>query len=249
MKSIEFVNVTKTFYKGQNYLPSLRDWFTRLISGKKVTYEKFKAIKNISLSIDAGETVGFVGSNGAGKSTFLKLVSKVTRPTTGEIRTKGKIAGLLELGAGFHLELTGRENIVFKGMLLGNNQKMMEEKFDEIVKFSGLKSFIDMPVKNYSSGMFARLGFSIAIHVDPDILLIDEVLSVGDESFRKKCFSRIKNFCKDKNKTVVFVSHNLAAAEDLCDRVIWLDKGRVMTEGRSKEVIKKYLKATVKNGK
>ena len=243
MESIVFKNVSKIYKKGPRVIPSFRDWVDFCLHQKFMSKRKsFYAIRKLNLSIKAGEPIGFIGLNGAGKSTILKLISKVTYPSKGEVITKGKIAGLLELGAGFHPELTGRENIFFKSAILGMNKKEIREKEESIIKFSELEDSIDTPIKYYSSGMYARLGFSVAIHVQPDILLIDEVLSVGDASFRQKCIKRVKDFCKNKRKTVVFVSHNISYIKELCQKVYWLDKGRIILSGTPELVIAKYLK-------
>ncbi len=242
MKRISFKSVTKTFLKGPRYYPSLRELLVPVFGGEKVNYQRFKALDAVSFDIDQGETVGIVGGNGAGKSTTLKLISKVTRPENGTVITEGAISGLLELGAGFHPELSGRENIFFNGVLMGNSKKKMREIFDEVVEFSELGEFIDTPVKHYSSGMYARLGFSVAIFTEPDILLVDEVLSVGDEAFQRKCQKRIKQYRDDNKKTIVFVSHNLELVRRVCSRVVWLEHGKLMAEGNSGEIIREYKK-------
>lgn len=243
MKTIEFKRVKKSYIKGPRYYASLRQLIMWAVGGKKVTYEKFWALDGVSYGINQGETVGFIGSNGAGKSTSLKLISRVTKPESGEVVTHGSIAGLLELGAGFHPELTGRENIIFNGVLLGNKKERMNEVFDEIVEFANLGEFIDTPVKHFSSGMYARLGFAVAVFTDPDILLIDEVLSVGDEQFQNKCQKKIEEFRKNDKKTIVFVSHNLELVQKICSRVIWMEHGKVVADGKPNVVIKKYRKA------
>ena len=187
--------------------------------------------------------VGFIGRNGAGKSTLLKLISKVTFPTSGKLTTNGKVAGLLELGAGFHPELTGRENIFFQAAILGMPKKEIRLKEKEMIAFSELGEFIDTPVKYYSSGMYARLGFSVAIYLNPDILLIDEILSVGDASFQDKCIGRIKEFCRSKHKTVIIVSHSFGYLTELCHRIVWLESGAIALEGKPQPVINAYLRS------
>ncbi len=245
MTSIVFDRVSKQYFKGPRYFPSLRDFLGALATGKKVEYEKFYAVRDMTFAINRGESVGFVGNNGAGKTTLLKLISRVALPDRGTIKTEGKIAGLLELGAGFHPELTGRENIMFNGMLLGNSKQEMAEKYEKILEFSGLKSFIDMPVKHFSSGMYARLGFAVAIFTDPDVLLVDEVLSVGDEAFQNKCIEKMEVFFGSEQKTVVFVTHNLDLMKRFCNRVLWIDKGRIRSDGNAREVVDEYRKSQV----
>lgn len=239
--AISFKSVSKQYLTGERYYPSLRDWISTFFSkeffkGKKTFY----ALKNVSFTIRKGETVGFIGQNGAGKSTILKLISKVSAPTSGSIIRQGKIAGLLELGAGFHPELTGRENIFFQGAILGMTKVEIAERTANIIDFAGLGEFIDSPVKHFSSGMYARLGFSIAIHLDPDILLIDEVLAVGDIQFQEKCFSKIDDFCHNREKAVVIVSHNLSMVKRLCQRVFLLKNGEVISEGKPRKIFALY---------
>ena len=201
------------------------------------------ALRDVNLEVQPGEALGVVGSNGAGKTTMLKLLSRVTRPTTGVIRTDGRIAALIELGAGFHPDLTGRENVYLYGAILGLSQSEVRRRFDQIVAFAELEQFIDTPVKRYSSGMYARLGFAVAAHVDPDVFLVDEVLSVGDEAFQAKCRDFIHSFVKS-GRTSVFVSHNLYAIDQLCDRIIWLEKGKIMQSGPAGEVLRAYMDET-----
>jgi ABC-type polysaccharide/polyol phosphate transport system ATPase subunit len=241
--AVAFNQVSKKYLVGEKYYPSLRDWVATFFSKEFFKGKKsFYALKDLSFEVRKGESVGFIGPNGAGKSTILKLISRITVPTSGEIGVNGKVAGLLELGAGFHPELTGRENIYFQGAILGMDKRQIEELMGKIIRFSGLRSFIDSPVKHYSSGMHARLGFSVAIHLDPEILLIDEVLAVGDAEFRKKCHKRIESFFKDGNKTVILVAHNLGMIEKLCQRAYWLDRGKLVEVGEPGEVIGRYLK-------
>lgn len=198
------------------------------------------ALKNINLEIKRGEVVGLIGRNGAGKSTLLKLLSQVTSPTNGSIKIKGRIASLLEVGTGFHPELTGKENIYLNGAILGMTKKEINLKFDEIVSFSGVGKYINTPVKRYSSGMMVRLGFSVAAHLEPEILVIDEVLAVGDADFQKKCIGKMKDVSK-KGRTVIFVSHNMTSIRTLCDKGIVIESGEVKFQGSSKEAISHYL--------
>jgi len=202
--------------------------------------EKFAALKGVSFEVGQGKTVSIIGENGSGKSTLLKILSGISRPTTGEIVTRGRISALIELGAGFHPEISGRENIFINGIILGLTKKKLMEKLDDIIRFAELEDFIDNPVKSYSSGMYMRLGFSIAINVDPDILLVDEVLAVGDASFVPKCLDKINEF-KRSGKTIIYVSHDLSTVERISDEVIWLKNGEIEMQGYPKRVIDAYL--------
>jgi lipopolysaccharide transport system ATP-binding protein len=202
--------------------------------------ETIWALRDVSFSIERGETVGIIGRNGAGKSTLLKILSKITYPTTGETKVNGRVAALLEVGTGFHQELTGRENIYMNGSILGMSKKEVNRKFDAIIEFSGIGKFLDTPIKRYSSGMRLRLGFAVAAHLDPDILIVDEVLAVGDAAFQKKCLNTMANL-RQGARTVLFVSHNLAAVENLCSRCIWIDAGQVRMDGASRQVIQAYM--------
>lgn len=206
---------------------------------RRVKFTKFLALKDVNLTVYRGEVFGIIGNNGAGKSTMLKVISRVLRPTKGRVQLYGKIAPLLELGAGFHPELTGRENVYLNGALLGYNQDEMDAVFDEIVEFSELRDFIDAPLRTYSSGMYARLGFAVATAHVPEILIVDEILSVGDEAFQKKCNDRMQNY-QDQGCTVLIVSHGLAKIQDMCNRVLWLDHGQVQMIGEPAEVIAAY---------
>ena len=199
------------------------------------------ALKDVSFEVKHGEVVGIIGSNGAGKSTLLKILSRITEPTRGEAHVCGRIGSLLEVGTGFNPELTGRENIYLSGAILGMKKAEIDRKFDEIVAFSGVEKFIHTPFKRYSSGMGVRLAFSVAAHLDPEILLVDEVLAVGDAEFQKKCLDKMQNVTRF-GRTVLFVSHNMVALQSLCQRVIWLDKGRVVKEGETAQLISEYLK-------
>jgi len=202
--------------------------------------EIFTALDDVSLTIARGETLGVIGSNGAGKSTLLKIIAGTTKPTTGGVEVDGKISALIELGAGFHPEISGRENVFINGIMLGLTRQQVTERFDDIVAFAELQEFIDAPVKNYSSGMYMRLGFSVAIHVDPDVLLIDEVLAVGDEAFVHKCLDKIAAF-KRRGKTILLVSHGLESVRRLCDRTVWMKDGQIAEAGDPPRVIDAYL--------
>ena len=208
---------------------------------KSMRKSSFTALKDISFEVFAGETIGVIGINGAGKSTILGLLAGVLKPSSGQVTVDGRIAPLLELGAGFHPELSGRENILLNGILLGMLKREVEEKSDAIIEFSELEEFIDQPIRTYSSGMLARLGFSVAVHCDPDILLVDEVLAVGDQDFQKKCIEKMLVF-KQERKTIVFVSHNSDEILKVCDRAIWIDQGIVYRDGQPDEVINEYIK-------
>jgi lipopolysaccharide transport system ATP-binding protein len=209
----------------------------------KSSAEQFWALRDVSFEVAPGATLGIIGNNGSGKSTALKLVSGILRATSGKIEVNGRVAGLLELGAGFHPELTGRENVFLSGTILGMRQSEMKRRFDEIVAFAELERFIETPVKHYSSGMYMRLAFAVASSVDPDILLIDEVLAVGDSSFKEKCFQRIQSFQR-AGKTLIFVSHDLASVANVCSRVVWLHSGVVKSDGESNRVVNEYLEFT-----
>ncbi len=202
--------------------------------------ELVRALDDVSFKVNEGSTFGVIGENGSGKSTLLKVVTGIAKPTSGEVVVRGKVSALIELGAGFHPEITGRENIYINGIMLGLSKKEISEKYEDIVRFAELEDFIDAPVKTYSSGMYMRLGFSIAINVNPDILLVDEVLAVGDASFVPKCLDRIDDF-RRRQKTILFVSHDLSTVEKICDRVAWLKHGRVKTIGEPRRVIDAYL--------
>jgi ABC-type polysaccharide/polyol phosphate transport system ATPase subunit len=239
---IEVRNISKKFriYHERNL--NLKYAFLNFLAGKKSSYyDEFWALRNINMDIKKGEAIGLIGENGSGKSTLLKLLSRILYPDEGHIYTEGKIAALIEIGAGFHSELTGRENIYINGSILGFKKKEIEASLEEIIEFSGLEKFIDNPIKTYSSGMYVRLGFSIAIHVDPDILLIDEILAVGDENFQKKCLQKIDGF-KSEGKTIILVSHDLTTVEKMCERVFLLDNGLIASEGAPVDVISDYHK-------
>src|SRR5205085_7139128 len=201
--------------------------------------EQFWAVRDVSFEVGRGEALGIIGHNGAGKSTILKLLSSITAPTSGEITINGRLSALIEVGSGFHPELTGRENIYLNGSILGMRRRRITEKLDSIVEFAGVRQFLDTPVKRFSSGMYVRLGFSIAAHLDPDILLLDEVLAVGDAAFQEKCLKRIGEM-KEAGTTIVFISHDLGAVVRLCDRVILLQRGEIVANGEPHEIVAQY---------
>jgi lipopolysaccharide transport system ATP-binding protein len=242
---LEMSKVSKKFKRGEIY-DSLRDLIPafagRLFNNKEGTLDEneFWALRDIEFQVNKGGALGIIGPNGAGKSTILKLLCGIMKPTTGNITVKGSLSALIEVGAGFHPDLTGRENVFLNGTILGMKREQIKIKFDEIVEFSGLEEFIDTPVKRYSSGMYARLGFSVAAHVEPEILIVDEVLSVGDFAFQAKCIEKMKKLIQESN-TVIFVSHNLRAVVEMCNKCILLEQGRIIKEGAPSEVIKYYI--------
>lgn len=219
---------------------SISGWGTRPSDKNKKVKEEFWALKDVSLDVYEGEKIGIIGKNGSGKTTLLKILSRITEPTRGKIRLEGRAASLLEIGTGFHPELTGRENIYLNGAILGMTRSEINQKFDEIVSFSEIEKFLDTPVKRYSSGMYLRLAFSVAAHLEPEIMLIDEVLAVGDASFQKKCMRKMEE-TSENDRTILFVSHNMTAIKQLCDKVVWLKEGSVEAIGNPDEVISRYL--------
>lgn len=259
MSIIEIHNLSKKYIIGHDKAASgmyryssLRDSITHTCRGisqrlrhplspnlETTALEEFWALKDINLEIEQGDKVGIIGANGAGKSTLLKILSRITEPTTGKFTIKGRIASLLEVGTGFHPELSGRENIYLNGAILGMTSREIKKKFDEIVNFSGIEKFLDTPVKRFSSGMYVRLAFAVAAHLDPEILLIDEVLAVGDAEFQKKCLGKMDDVSK-QGRTILFVSHNMEAIRSLCSRTILLNQGVLESDGDSNEVIDKY---------
>lgn len=220
---------------------------TTLKSGFKQT-NTFWALKDVNFNVERGEVVGIIGRNGAGKSTLLKILSRITYPTDGEVRMRGRVGSLLEVGTGFHPELTGRENIYFNGSILGMKKKEIDDKFDDIVKFSGIGKFLDTPVKRYSSGMSVRLGFSVAAHLDPEILIVDEVLAVGDAAFQKKCLGKLGEV-SESGKTVLFVSHNMGFVAQLCERCIQFSHGVIVADGEPRNIIENYLSSECNEGR
>jgi len=239
MNAIQVVNVSRVYQKYSSR-HRFQTFKSALVKGDLIKCiradELVTALDGVSFDVEKGRTLGLIGENGSGKSTMLKIVAGITKPTSGWVATNGKVSALIELGAGFHPEITGRENVFINGIMLGLSKKEITAKFDEIVRFAELEEFIDAPVKTYSSGMYMRLGFSVAINVNPEILLIDEVLAVGDASFIPKCLDRIDDFRRRK-KTILFVSHDLATVEKICDRVVWLKNGRIAAAGQPKRVV------------
>ena len=240
---IEIKNVSMKFDLGIEKGISLKETFINVFSfnKKKKKKEYFYALKNVSFNVEKGEVIGLIGSNGAGKSTLLKVVSGVMKPTKGKVVVGGVISPMIELGAGFDPELTARENIYLNGAVLGYSKKFLDEKFDEIVEFSELKDFLDVPVKNFSSGMTAKLAFSIATIVDPEILIVDEILSVGDIKFQEKSKKKMMELIKG-GTTVLYVSHNLDSIRDLCNRVVWIEHGEIVKIGSANELCDEYYK-------
>ena len=221
---------------------TLREDLMRLLplGGGRLERETFWALRDVSFEVGRGEVLGIVGRNGAGKSTLLKILARITRPTTGHADIWGRVGSLLEVGTGFHAELTGRENIFLSGTILGMRRAEIQRRFDEIVAFSEVEPFLDTPVKRFSSGMYTRLGFAVAAHLDPEVLIVDEVLAVGDASFQKKCLGKMGDVARS-GRTVLFVSHNMAAVESLCGRAIWLDRGTIRADDGAHDVVQRYL--------
>jgi lipopolysaccharide transport system ATP-binding protein len=253
MNSKETVITVKNLYKDFNMGPKIRDavlrdeiinlasWPYRVLTGKQNKNEnKYQALKGLSFTVNRGEVVGIVGKNGAGKSTLLKILSRISDPSKGEIVYKGRLGSLIEVGTGFHQELTGRENIYLNGAILGMKRKEVENKFQEIVDFAGIGKYLDIPVKRYSSGMYVRLAFAVAAHLDTDILLVDEVLSVGDAEFQQKSLGKVKDIAHG-GRTILFVSHNMSVISQLCTRCLVLSKGKIIFDGNTNEAISRYL--------
>lgn len=236
--AIEVNDVSMHFNLMVERVDSIKEYVIKLIKGK-LLYNDFVALSHVSFDVKKGEVVGLVGLNGAGKSTLLKIIAGVLKPTEGKVITKGTIAPLIEVGAGFDPELTARENVYLNGAILGHDRKFMDSKFDEIIDFAELRNFVDVPVKNFSSGMYARLGFAIATMVQPDILIVDEVLSVGDYKFQQKCEKRIKEMIQN-GVTIILVSHEIKLIQKLCTKVIWLEHGSVKDIGNAEIVSKEY---------
>ena len=241
-KLIDIKNVSMKFNLGIEKEFSIKQAFIDFFSGKKKKKEEFWALKNITFHINKGEVIGIVGSNGAGKSTLLKVISGVMKPTEGEIVVNGVISPMIELGAGFDPELTARENIYLNGSILGYSKKLLDEKFEDIVEFSELRDFLEVPVKNFSSGMTAKLAFSIATIVNPEILIVDEILSVGDMRFQEKSKKKMMSMIKG-GTTVLYVSHSLTSIQEICTKVVWIEHGEVVMIGDTKEVCKAYKKS------
>ena len=235
---VELSNVSMHFNMSSEKLDSLKEYFIKLLK-RQLFFKKYVAIDNISFKICKGDVFGIVGLNGCGKSTTLKIISGILKPTKGEVAVRGTIAPLIELGAGFDMELTARENIYLNGAVLGYSRKMIREKFDDIVKFSEMQNFLDVPMKNYSSGMIARIAFAIATIVQPDILIVDEILAVGDFHFQEKCNKRIEEMM-ESGTTIILVSHSIEQIEALCNKAMWLEKGKIRMIGEADKVCSAY---------
>ena len=242
---IEMSDVAVCYRAAQERIPSFKEYAIRWLR-REIRYEEFWALQGISLTVKPGEVLGIIGPNGAGKSTLLKVVARVLRPTRGRVQIRGRISPLLELGAGFDPELTGRENVYLNSAILGYSKQNIDSRFDQIVDFAGLHDFIDLPVRTYSTGMAARLGFAVATDVRPEILIVDEILGVGDAEFQTKSFERIQNF-QAEGTTILLVSHSLDRVQEMCSRVIWLDHGKLMQEGSAEQVVGKYIQLTTAN--
>jgi lipopolysaccharide transport system ATP-binding protein len=240
--AIELVNVSKVYrrYSGRQFSTLKSALLQRSVLRDLQPSETFPALRELSFSVPKGSTYGVIGRNGSGKSTALKLVAGITKPTSGTVKVVGRISALIELGAGFHPEISGRENVFINGIMLGLTKRQIQERFDEIVEFAELRDFIDAPVKTYSSGMYLRLGFAVAIHVNPDVLLVDEVLAVGDEGFTHKCLDKFAEF-KRRGKTILLVTHSLGLVERFCDEAVWIDAGHKQAEGDPLRVVGAYL--------
>jgi len=238
--AIEVRNLAKQYRLGQTMTFSLRDELTRRVKGVKSDSKRFWALTDVTFDVPQGQILGIIGKNGAGKSTLLKILSRITEPSEGEVHLWGRVSSLLEVGTGFHPELSGRENVYLNGSILGMGRIEIRSKLDEIIEFAEIRQFIDTPVKRYSSGMYVRLAFSVAAHLEPDILLIDEVLAVGDAAFQEKCLGRIEGSAKE-GRTIIMVSHNTNVVSRLCDRVIWLAQGEIREDGHPAHVISHYL--------
>ncbi|MBE6624336.1 MAG: ABC transporter ATP-binding protein [Ruminococcaceae bacterium] len=235
---IELNKVAMEYYMQTEKIDNMKEFFIRLVKGK-IKKMKKRILEEITFSVRKGESIGIIGHNGAGKSTILKLITGIIKPTAGTVKVHGSVAPLLNLGAGFDYEATARENIFLNGAIIGYTQKEIKSKFASIVEFAELENYVDVPLKNFSSGMVARLGFAIAIDVEPDILLVDEILSVGDENFRQKCSQKIEELQK-RGVTFIIVSHNMSQVKKLCQRAIWIENGKIVEAGDSKEICDKY---------
>jgi ABC-2 type transport system ATP-binding protein/lipopolysaccharide transport system ATP-binding protein len=242
--SISVQNVTQRFRVIHERPDTVRELFSKLMKSR-ISYHEFEAVSGVSFDVRKGEIVGLIGRNGSGKSTLLKIIAGVYRPTSGKVEVHGTLAPLIELGAGMHHELTGRENILLNGLLMGYSKEMMASREQKIIEFADIGDFIDAPVKQYSTGMYMRLAFSVATEIDPDILVVDEILAVGDFPFQEKCLDRLRAF-REAGKTIILVSHSMSQIEEQCDRVILLEKGKLAIDGTAAEAIKAYLgEATV----
>jgi lipopolysaccharide transport system ATP-binding protein len=241
MAVVTLANVSKKFALRLNQPRSFQEVFLSALRWRgKMGREEFWALRDVDLEIEQGETIGFIGPNGAGKSTLLKLISRIIEPTTGQVEVRGRVGALLELGAGFHPDLTGRENIFLNGSILGLGRAQIEQSLDEIISFAELERFIDVPVRHYSSGMYVRLGFAVAVHTEPEILLVDEVLAVGDQNFQHKCLERIREM-QQQGVTICYVSHDMGTVQRLCSRAVWLDDGGIQAAGDVSDTISCYL--------
>ena len=238
---ISVKNVYKTF---DVYLDKANSLKEKILFWNRNNKEKREVLKNINLEIREGEAVALIGVNGSGKSTLLKLMTKIIYPNKGQLETYGKLTSLLELGAGFHMDFSGRENIYFNASIFGLTKKEIDKRLQQIIEFSELGEYIDNPVRTYSSGMFMRLAFSVAINVDAEILLVDEILSVGDQHFQEKCLNKMKEL-REEGKTMVFVTHSMESVRNLCDRAVWLYNGEIRMDGNTNEVVDEYLKVTM----
>jgi len=234
-------NVSVSYRAPEEVIGTFKEYAIQLLK-RNVRYREFKALNDISMQVEQGEILGIIGRNGAGKSTLLKVISRVLIPTEGRVRIRGRVSPLLELGAGFHPELTGRENIFLNGTLLGHSRREIESRLPEIIEFAELGAFIDSPLRTYSSGMVARLGFSVSTTWKPEILILDEVLAVGDEAFRHKCQLRMEKY-RDEGTTTLLVTHDAGTVESLCSRALWLDHGQIKATGHSREIVNLYRKS------
>jgi ABC-type polysaccharide/polyol phosphate transport system ATPase subunit len=239
--AVDLSNISKRYRLSHEKARSFQDVWLGLFKGNQAgKVEEFWALRDVSLRIEQGETVALIGPNGAGKSTALKIIARIIDPTYGMVRVRGRMSALIELGAGFHLDLSGRDNIFLNGSILGFSRQEMQARFDEIVSFAELEQFIDTELKRWSMGMVMRLGFAIATSVNPDILITDEILAVGDENFQRKCLQRIRSF-REEGRTILFVSHDMHAVRGLCERTVWLDHGVAQMDGPTEEVVARYL--------
>lgn len=236
---IEVKNVSINYKMMKDKVKSAKEYIVQLLQGK-IQYEEFRALNEVSFDVKKGEVMGIIGKNGAGKSTLLKVISGILKPTEGSVALHGNVVPMLELGSGFDFDLSGRENVFLNGAVLGYSEKFLKDKFDEILEFSELKDFIDIPIRNYSSGMVMRLAFSVASQVNPEILIVDEILAVGDSAFQEKSKAKMLELMSG-GTTVLFTSHSIEQIKEMCDRVIWLDHGNVMEIGEPKEVCGKYM--------